>query len=224
MTMNLFQKLVEIRKSVDYLRKDNKGHQYSYVSSSQVLGALRARMDELGVLLVTKILDTKVTETVVTGKDKFDNEKKTTTYFTELTTEMTWINADNPEETLIIPFYSQGIDTAGEKGVGKALTYNEKNFLLKQFNIATDALDPDSFQEKAEQNRKPASITEEEEKQLQDKINEVANLQNIEPVAVLNALKVKSIKGISLIKYEGFMAQCDKWINTIKKQKAGQAQ
>ena len=30
------------------------------------------------------------------------------------------------------------VDIAGEKGVGKALTYGKKYFLLKFFNIATD--------------------------------------------------------------------------------------
>ena len=36
----------------------------------------------------------------------------------------------------------------GEKGVGKALTYAEKYFMLKFFNIPTDKDDPDSFQKK----------------------------------------------------------------------------
>src|SRR5690606_10249645 len=59
-------------------------------------------------------------------------------------------------------WYGQGIDIAGEKGVGKALTYAEKYYLLKTFNIATDKDDPDSFQDKQEgtngrrESRKPA--------------------------------------------------------------------
>ncbi|MNP04955.1 ERF superfamily protein [compost metagenome] len=49
------------------------------------------------------------------------------------------------------PWYSQGVDIAGEKGVGKALTYGEKYFILKFFNIPTDKDDPDTFQKKYEQ-------------------------------------------------------------------------
>jgi len=49
-----------------------------------------------------------------------------------------------------VNWYAQGIDLAGEKGPGKALTYAEKYFLLKFFNIATSADDPDTFQKKAE--------------------------------------------------------------------------
>lgn len=108
-------------------------------------------MDELGLLLVPAITGTKVSESVVEfiEKDKWGNQKpkRTTTYFTELTLEMTWINAENPEEQIKVPWYGQGVDIAGEKGVGKALTYAEKYFLLKQFNIATDKDDPDSFQQ-----------------------------------------------------------------------------
>ena len=63
------------------------------------------------------------------------NKKGALVYFTELIMTMTWINSDNPEETIECPWYAQGVDTAGEKGVGKALTYGEKYFLLKFFNI-----------------------------------------------------------------------------------------
>lgn len=149
--MNIYQKLIEVRKAVPYLQKEDKGAQYAYVGSSKVLSNVRSKMDELGLLLVPAVIGTKVSESVVEyiEKDKYGNEKpkKTTTYFTELTLEMTWINAENPEEQIKVQWYGQGIDIAGEKGVGKALTYAEKYFLLKQFNIATDKDDPDSFQQ-----------------------------------------------------------------------------
>ena len=217
--MNLYQKLIEVRKSVPYLKKNASGHNYQYNSPSQVLGALKGKLDELGVLLETRIISREVTQTTVPGPK---GEK--VNYFTELILEYTWVNSENPEERSVIPWYSQGIDTGSERGVGKALTYAERYFMLKQFNIAVDSEDPDFFEQKAEQNRKPASITEEEEKNLDDKIKEVANLQNIDRTAILNTLKVKSIKGITIVQYEAFMAQCDKWINIIKKQKAGQTQ
>jgi hypothetical protein len=149
--MNIYQKLIEVRKAVPYLQKEDKGAQYAYVGSSKVLSNVRSKMDELGLLLVPAVTGTKVSESVVEyiEKDKYGNEKpkRTTTYFTELTLEMTWINAENPEEQIKVPWYGQGVDIAGEKGVGKALTYAEKYFLLKQFNIATDKDDPDSFQQ-----------------------------------------------------------------------------
>jgi len=146
--MNIFQKLVEVRKAVPYLKKENSGYQFNYVSSSQVLGNLKQRMDELGVLLMPKVVGKKVTIDTYEKTDAKGNVKRTVDYFTELDMTFTWINADSPEQTIECPWYGQGIDTAGEKGVGKALTYAEKYFMLKFFNIPTDKDDPDSFQEK----------------------------------------------------------------------------
>ena len=149
--MNLYQKLIEVRKVVPYLKKESQGHQYNYTGSSQVLAAVRMKLDELGLLLIPQVISSKVSQETVEWTDNKGNPKKTTTYFTELTMNMTWVNAENPEETISVPWYAQGIDTAGEKGVGKALTYAEKYFMLKQFNIATDKDDPDAFQAKMEE-------------------------------------------------------------------------
>ena len=146
--LNIYQKLIEVRKAVPYLRKENSGYQFNYVSSSQVLGNLKHRMDELGVLLIPKVTGKKVTIDVYEKTDNKGNSKRTVDYFTELDMTFTWVNAENPSETIECPWYGQGLDTSGEKGVGKALTYAEKYFMLKFFNIPTDKDDPDSFQEK----------------------------------------------------------------------------
>lgn len=147
--MNIYQKLIEVRKSVKHLPKETKGYQYDYVSSSQVLTALREKMDEMALLLLPRVMDTTVSTEMVEGKDKDGNViKKTTTYFTELKMEYIWVDADKPEDIIVCPWYGQGVDIAGEKGVGKAMTYAEKYFLLKMFNIATDKDDPDSMQNK----------------------------------------------------------------------------
>ena len=166
--MNLYQKLIEVRKCVPYLQKENQGEQYKYVSSSQVLGNVKAKLDELGVLLVPTVKGHAVSVSSI----EFFNEKehvtkRTNTYFTELDTIMTWVNAEKPDEKIECAWYGQGVDIAGEKGVGKALTYSEKYFILKFFNIPTDKDDPDTFQrrmddedppQKGTQQNKPASI------------------------------------------------------------------
>ncbi|MGF6352446.1 hypothetical protein ABIE27_000342 [Paenibacillus sp. 4624] len=146
--MNIYQKLIEVRKEVPYLQKESEGHQYKYTGSSQVLAAVRKKLDELNLLLIPRIVDTNILAETVDSTDKYNNPKKTTTYFTELTMTMTWVDADNPEDKIECSWYAQGVDIAGEKGVGKALTYGEKYFMLKFFNIATDKDDPDAFQAK----------------------------------------------------------------------------
>ena len=137
--MNIYQKLIEVRKSVPYLQKSEKGFQFNYVSSSQVLGNLKAKMDELGLLLIPSVISKEISEHLTAKGAK--------EYFTELVMEFIWVNADEPSEQIKCPWYGQGLDN-GEKGVGKALTYSEKYFMLKFFNIPTDKDDPDSFQKK----------------------------------------------------------------------------
>ena len=139
--LNLHQKLIEVRKTVEYLKKDNQGYQFQYVSSSQTIGSLRMAMDEQGVLLIPSVIETK------TGDHT--TKKGNHEYFTQLKMKFIWANAENPEETIECLWYGQGLDD-GEKGVGKALTYAEKYFLLKFFNIATDKDDPDEHQEKVD--------------------------------------------------------------------------
>jgi len=122
-----------------------------------VLAALKKKMDELGVLLVPSVSGHNVSESAVEyiDKDSGHVNKRTITYFTELDMVMTWVNADEPKETIPCQWYGQGVDIAGEKGVGKAMTYAEKYFMLKFFNIPTDKDDPDSFQEKSNPDDKP---------------------------------------------------------------------
>lgn len=147
--MNIYQKLIEVRKVVPYIQKADQGQQYQYTGSSRVLAAVVEKLNELGLLLVPAITKPTIRESAIEFKDQSGNvTKRTTTYFTELEMTMTWINAEKPDETISVPWYGQGVDIAGEKGVGKALTYAEKYFMLKFFNIATDKDDPDSFQQK----------------------------------------------------------------------------
>jgi len=137
--LNIYQKLIEVRKVVPYLKKDADGVGFKCVTSSQVLGVLKEKMDSFGLLLIPKVVEALVGDH--TTKQGGHN------YFTQINMIFTWINADNPEEKIECQWYGQGLDT-GERGVGKAYTYAEKYFLLKFFNIATDKDDPDVFQTK----------------------------------------------------------------------------
>jgi len=163
--MNIYEKLVEVRKTADYLKKNNSGFQFKYVSSSQTLLALREKMDEMKLLLIPEITNTKITN-LIEGKNSKGNV--TIDILTELTIKYTWINAEKPDEKIDIMWYGQGLDTNGEKGVGKALTYSEKYFLLKFFNIATDKDDPDAHQEKPPSRNNVTSTNV----QLKDKVTE----------------------------------------------------
>jgi len=135
--MNIHQRMVEVRKTVSYVKKDgkNKFQNFDYVSSSSCLAAIRQGMNDYGVLLLPMVKTCKI--------EKWRENQKSVDFCTHLTLEFHWINVDAPEDRIVIDWFAQGIDS-GEKGMGKALTYAEKYHVLKVFNIPTDDIDPDS--------------------------------------------------------------------------------
>lgn len=162
MTLSLHQKLIEVRKSVPYLQKDRNSPQlqYSYVSGSQTTGALRGVMDDLGLLLVPEITGYEVRE--------FKTARGGTMFLSLLAMRFTWINAEAPDQRLECLWHAQGTDQL-EKGPGKAVTYAEKSFLLKFFQIPTDSEDPDRFAQMVGDQQRPAKdelATEEQRKAL----------------------------------------------------------
>jgi len=210
--MSIYQKLLEVRKTVPYLQKTASGAQYKYTGSSQVLSAVREKLDELGLLLITRITDSKLTSAA--------NSKGTLVNMTELTLEFTWVNTEKPEEKIVIPFYAQGVDLAGEKGVGKALTYGEKYFILKQFNIPTDQDDPDAFQKKLEESKPPKLITAKQVADLKTKCLTFAKLRDKTLEAVYSALKFNDIEKLREEEFNQHMKQLDVWISKVEKESA----
>lgn len=135
--MSIYTKLLTIQKLVDGMIKDgtNTSDKYDFASDENVLDKFRPLMDDAGLLLIPEVLGTNVREGAT--------RSGTTRYFTELTLAMTWYDTESGE-SLKCPWYAQGVDLAGEKGVGKALTYGEKYFLLKFFHVPTRKDDPDA--------------------------------------------------------------------------------
>lgn len=138
--MNLFQKLIEIRKEVISFDKDVEGYGYKYVSGAQAIGKIRNKMDELGVLLVPEVKETtSTTYDYVNAKGK-----ECTDHIVSGDMVYKWINADNPEETLSIDWKLYGAQDDISKAFGSGLTYSERYFILKFFQAPTDVDDPDN--------------------------------------------------------------------------------
>lgn len=219
MSKSIYKKLLEIRKAVPYIQKLKQGYQYSYVSSSDVLGAVRRKMDEVGILLFPKIKEVKTKVFSTEYRDDKGNTRIQNTYFTELFIDFEWVCVDTGE-SLTVPFYAQGIDTGGEKGVGKALTYAEKYFLLKQFNIPTDEDDPDLFQQKTE-HFIPNYIKDDQIEELNKMLNELSQITNSPVSNYFSALGITSVETIRSEQYLKIRKQVQKWLD-IAKQKNNQ--
>lgn len=140
--MNLYQKLVEIQKSVRALSKNSNAgfgaSSYQYVSGSKVLDFIRPKMDELGILLSQQIdsIENERIDYQVKSGEKSELLSKVMMTFT-------WIDAESGE-MFSVPFGANGMNN-WDKGLGSALTYAERYFLLKFFHIATDEDDVDAL-------------------------------------------------------------------------------
>jgi hypothetical protein len=172
--MNIYKKLLEVKKKVPYLQKDRKkgdGLMYSYVTPGAVLSTLNPLLNEAGIFLKTEII--KATTSRIFAKKKSIDvymEKKEKvmidvheTQF-DLDLKFTWIDTEDGERDECF-FSATGVN-GDDKGLGSALTYAERYFLLKTFNIPTDEDDPDNFQAK--------HMSEEDKKAIADKAAEKA--------------------------------------------------
>lgn len=218
--LNIYQKLVEVRKKVPYLQKQAQGYQYNYVASSQVVGALRDELDKQGLLLISKVIKSKVNTLQQQVQDK-NGTKIKQTFFTELDIEFEWVNTEDPSERFTVPFYSQGLDYDGEKGVGKALTYAEKYFLLKSFNIPTDQDDPDSFQRKSD-TFTPNYISLEQVNELADYVEELSRLRQVPGASFIQQLGFDTLEKVQVSQYISVRQTLLGWLGEAKGTVQGQ--
>jgi hypothetical protein len=142
MSTVIYKKLLEIKKKVPYLQKDKKGFNYTYVTPTQVCATLNPLLNECGLILITNIIDSKSYEVSVPTKN--DPNKREWKF--DLDIIFTWADVETGDR-VDIAWKSSGCN-GEDKGLGSALTYAERYFMLKQFNIPTDNDDPDNFQNK----------------------------------------------------------------------------
>ncbi|UXR68994.1 ERF family protein [Staphylococcus sp. IVB6246] len=153
--LNLYQKIADVKANIEGFTKDTKGFNYSYVSGSQVLHRIRSKMIDHNLLLVPKTVNENYKPIEVKKYNKkLNREVVTTEFVVEMQLIYVWIDADNPTDRLECHFYAVGQQDDVSKAHGTALTYAERYFLMKFFNIPTDEDDADAKQ-KREQYTKP---------------------------------------------------------------------
>jgi len=120
-TKNIYQKIVEVMKEVKYIQKSDKkvNGQYSFVTHDSVTAALHEPLANHGIVMIPSILDLHQDGNRTVAK-----------------MEISFVNADKPEDKITMIHYGYGID-AQDKGVGKAVSYAVKYALLKMFCLET---------------------------------------------------------------------------------------
>lgn len=134
---NIFQKLLAVQKRINGLGKDKKTYAYSYVTGDKVLGEIKPIMNEVGLLLKQEVISIENVRQDYQTKGGPQSEINS-----KVMMRFTWICTDTGEKDECL-FGANG-QNAWDKGVGSALTYGERYFLLKYFHIATDEDDIDN--------------------------------------------------------------------------------
>lgn len=161
---NLYQKLLHIQREVKGLGKNKDGFGYKYVTGDKVLEHLKPLMNDLGLLLKPEVLSIDNCRQDYATKSGSKSE-----ILSKVMMRFTWIDADTGEKDENL-FGANG-QNDWDKGVGSALTYAERYFLLKFFHIATDEDDIDN----------PDRKLKEEEKKQQTPQSAPANNQSNPP-------------------------------------------
>lgn len=216
--LNLFQKIADVKANIDGFTKDAKSYNYSYVSGSQVLHRIRNKMIENNLLLVPKTSEENYKQIDVTRFNKKAGREITTSEFiVEMKLTYVWINADKPEEQFEVTFYAVGQQDDVSKAHGTALTYAERYFLMKFFNIPTDEDDADA-KEKQERYAISSNQLKELLRQEADSFIEIAERSNAASKyqEQIEKLKNMNVNDLSKQQINVTRQQINKWLGGIK--------
>ena len=137
----IYSKLLTIQKRINGLGKDKSTFNYKYVTGDKLLGEIKPMMNDLGLLLKQEVLTIENTRQDYQTKNGSKSE-----ILSKVMMRFTWIDVETGEKDENL-FGANG-QNDWDKGIGSALTYAERYFLLKYFHIATDEDDIDNDQRK----------------------------------------------------------------------------
>ena len=152
--LNIYQKLAKIRKQVEIMKKDARAYGYNYVKEEDILAKVTAFMDEYNLSLTPGITPgtlqvhpytykkTKSTK----GGQIYEENVNENLVWGDMT--YTWRNVENPEEEITVPWVFVGQQADASQAFGSGLTYTNRYFLLKYFNVSTSDDDPDAWRAK----------------------------------------------------------------------------
>lgn len=165
--MTLDQKQMELKKLVSIMQKDSEGHGYTYVSEESILLAINDKMIELGLKLIPRFKPNTLYSEVVNYQNAKGQPKTDVLVRSEI--QFVWKDIESGE-TEVIDWGLVGQQADGSQSLGSGLTYSNRYFLLKYFNVATSKDDPDKIRSEmeAELERKKLST-------LQTKIKKAFN-------------------------------------------------
>lgn len=133
--MNLFQRINEVRKSIDYIKKDKavsagSGGNYMAVTHDMVTAMVRPHMIAQGIVCYPSFVHGET----IQPPPKADGKDRQLRY--EATYDFTFANIEDPKDYIVIRIQAHANDS-GDKAPGKAISYAKKYAILKLFEIET---------------------------------------------------------------------------------------
>ncbi|WP_147641494.1 ERF family protein [Staphylococcus nepalensis] len=211
--LNLYQKIADVKANIDGFTKDTKGYNYSYVSGSQILHRIRSKMVEHNLLLVPSTSNEQWTTHSYKNKKGYE----VVDFVVEMDLNYKWINADKPEEQLDISYHAFGQQSDISQAHGTALTYAERYFLMKFFNIPTDEDDADAKEKQDKYSKVDPEIKALLEKEINDFINEIERNNKTEDFkGKISFLKNMNIDELSNEKINKSRKSIQTWLKEIE--------
>lgn len=157
MENSIYKKLLLIQQKINGLGKDKTSNNYSYVTGSKVLEHIKPLMNEFGLILKQEVLSIENERQDYRTGIGTQYEKPKSEILSKVMMRFTWIDCETGEKDENL-FGANG-QNDWEKGLGSALTYAERYFLLKFFHIATDEDDIDNDQRKPQEPQQTTTPT-----------------------------------------------------------------
>lgn len=208
--MNIFEKMLEISSEIKNISKNLEVgigvNSYKAVGEADVLCAvkeLEARYKIYSYPAKRTIVASEILETERTYNGK---TTKGSQIFLRIETVYKFVNVENPDESIEIISYGDGIDTQ-DKAVGKAMTYADKYALMKAYKIISGD-DPD-------QDKSPDNVVRLVKTELtKDEKDALRELAKSKGVALTELLKKVGWNGSNLTR-----EQYDKALELLKDKK-----
>jgi hypothetical protein len=138
----LHRKLLEIKRLVPSIKKNQKGFNYDYANPEAVLGTINPLLNERGIIVKSEVTEVISSERVQVETQK--GSKPATLVFIKM--RFTLIDTDSDERE-VYEFAASGCN-GEDKSFGSALTYGQRYFYLMLVNAPQNREDPDHSQAK----------------------------------------------------------------------------
>ena len=142
---NLSQKLFEIKEEISIMKKNQEGHGYTFVDEESLLLKINNKMRELNLRLIPNFVPGTMKLDTINYKNAKGQDKTDILVSCEM--KYTWSDIETGEKE-INDWIMVGQQADGSQAMGSGLTYSNRYFLLKYFNVATSQDDPDAIRSK----------------------------------------------------------------------------